>query len=56
VNEFVSDFQDLFGAIHMTLNPHLLKHIIKIVRAWGPVSCYSTFCFESGNGRLRKFA
>ena len=41
VNEFVSDFQDLFGAIHMTLNPHLLKHIIKIVRAWGPVSCYS---------------
>jgi len=38
----------------MTLNIHSLKHVGKVVRACGPLFCYSNFSFESGNGRLAR--
>jgi len=53
LREFVSEYQDLYGAINMTLNVHLLLHIPEVVRKNGPLWAISNFCFESGNGRLR---
>ena len=36
-----------------TMNLHLLIHLAKFVRSWGPLWCYSCFGFESMNGHLR---
>ena len=38
----------------MTMNVHLLSHLVYYVRAWGPLWTMSCFAFESLNGELRK--
>ena len=52
LKEYVDEFQELYGPIHMTLNVQLMKHVVKAVRDLGPLGPVSNFSFESGNGRL----
>ena len=46
---------ELYGDSSCTHNVHLLSHLGKYVRLWGPLWTHSTFGFESNNGSLKKF-
>ncbi|XP_048111205.1 uncharacterized protein LOC125302185 isoform X1 [Alosa alosa] len=52
--EFTYRFQMLYGESEMTFNVHLLSHLGKSVRLWGPLWAHSAFPFESANGSLLK--
>lgn len=52
--EFVIKFQLLYGETAMTFNVHLLTHLAKSVKLWGPLWAHSAFVFESANGNLLK--
>lgn len=52
--EFVVKFQLLYGETAMTFNVHLLTHLAKSVKLWGPLWAHSAFVFESANGSLLK--
>ncbi|KAG8174474.1 hypothetical protein JTE90_015746 [Oedothorax gibbosus] len=54
LHTFVINFEKLYGKIHMNFNVHLLLHISKCVRVWGPLWLFSAFAFETGNGYLVK--
>lgn len=49
---YVREFQDRHGTAEMFYNVHVLLHLVKTVRNWSNLWCYSTFCFESWNFRL----
>ena len=57
--QMLSDFylliQELYGDSACTHNVHLLTHLPKYVRLWGPLWTHSTFGFESKNGHLKKY-
>lgn len=55
LQKFVTDFQSLYGAAHMTMNVHLLVHMVENVRYFGALWTHSAFCFESFNAVLLKF-
>lgn len=38
----------------MTFNVHLLTHLAKSVKLWGPLWVHSAFVFENANGGLLK--
>ena len=44
---------ELYGRQSCTANAHLLTHLAKFVRLWGPLWTHSAFGFESKNGRLK---
>lgn len=44
--------KELYGEVNCTLNSHLLIHLSKYVRLWGPLWTHSAFGFESFNGFL----
>ena len=44
----------LYGESSCTANAHLLSHLTKYVRLWGPLWTHSAFGFESKNGQLRR--
>lgn len=50
--EFVVRFQMLYGDTAMTFNVHLLTHLAKAVKYWGPLWAHSAFPFENANGNL----
>lgn len=52
---YVKEFETLYGKFNVTMNIHLLLHTVHIVKSLGPLWCYSTFCFETYNGVLRRF-
>lgn len=52
--EFVVRFQLLYGEASMTFNVHLLTHLTKSVKLWGPLWAHSAFVFENANGGLLK--
>lgn len=52
--EFVARFQIFFGKSQMTFNVHLLTHLAKSVKLWGPLWAHSAFVFENANGCLLK--
>lgn len=54
LNEFVRNFETLYGRCHMTYNVHILLHLSDSVRNWGPLWCYSAYSFEGCNGFLLK--
>ncbi len=51
---FVARFQLLYGEASMTFNVHLLTHLAKSVKLWGPLWAHSAFVFENANGGLLK--
>ena len=55
LERFSEDFQTIFGPGKMRFNVHVLLHVLRAVRMWGPLQFHSTFFFESLNGRLKKY-
>lgn len=55
LEQFVRDFQNMFGQKEMVMNVHLLTHIAKCVEVSGPLWAQSAFPFERNNGCLLKF-
>lgn len=54
LNRFVKEYQDLYGKSAMTMNVHLISHLVQNVRNNGPLWSTSMFGFESSNGHLVK--
>ncbi len=44
---------ELYGTQSYTANAHLLLHVTKYVRLWGPLWTHSAFGFENKNGQLK---
>lgn len=55
LNQYVRDFQNLYTNVNVTMNVHMLRHVIKNVKDLGPLWAYSTFGFESNNGQLKRY-
>ena len=53
--DFYNLLPDLYGEASCTANAHLLSHLVKYVRLWGPLWTHSAFGFESKNGQLKHF-
>lgn len=51
--DFVALLPELYGGKSCTANSHLLTHLPKYVRFWGPLWTHSAFGFESKNGHLK---
>ncbi|KAE8744728.1 hypothetical protein FOCC_FOCC008636 [Frankliniella occidentalis] len=47
-------FQNTYGPINMRFNIHMLSHLVKVCRSWGPLFVHSTAPFESYNCILGK--
>lgn len=56
LKRFSCNFQNLYGARHMSSNVHLLRHLAANVRALGPLWVTSCFPFEDLNGKLVNLA
>lgn len=54
LRRYHEDFQEIFGPECMRYNIHILTHLVRWVRLWGPLWATSTMPFESWNFRLRK--
>lgn len=54
LENFVVEFQILYGEINMVFNIHLLTHLSKCVSMFGPLWNFSLFNYESCNGHLIK--
>lgn len=52
LKQFVLDFQELYSLRNMSFNCHLILHLCELVRALGPIFCYSCFRFEDFNAKL----
>lgn len=52
LNRFVSLFQQYYGEINMTMNVHMLTHVVQCVRQSGPLWAQSAFAYESFNAVL----
>lgn len=52
LDEFVNNFEKLYGKSKMTLNVHLLTHLVECVKHLGPLWSFSMFCFEDYNSKL----
>lgn len=50
--EYLDMYDEKFGIERTRLNIHRLKHAAESVRNWGALWVYSTFNFESWNGKL----
>lgn len=55
LNQFVSEFETLYGRGKVTLNIHSLKHLTECVRQLGPLWSYSLFYFEGFNSKLKDY-
>lgn len=55
LREFVNKFEKLYGAVHVTMNIHLLLHMVQCVIDVGPLWTQSMFALEANNGVLAKY-
>ena len=53
LSDFVTLLPELYGEMSCTANSHMLTHLPKYVRLWGPLWTHSAFGFESKNGHLK---
>ena len=51
--DFYALLPELYGEASCTANAHLLCHLTKYVRLWGPLWTHSSFGYESKNGQLK---
>ena len=51
--DFVALLPELYGEHSCNMNAHLLTHLAKYVRLWGPLWTHSAFGFENKNGHLK---
>lgn len=54
MNQFVAEFEILYGKENVTINLHLLKHLAPMVRKLGPCWAQSAYGFEAMNGTVTK--
>lgn len=54
LKDFSNLLPELYGERSCTANSHLLSHLPKYVRLWGPLWTHSAFGFESKNGCLKR--
>lgn len=54
LNQFVAEFEILYGKENVTINLHLLKHLAPMVRKLGPCWTQSAYGFEAVNGTVTK--
>lgn len=54
LRKFVKNYQLFYGKHSMTMNVHLISHLVECVRNSGPLWSTSMFAFESNNGHLVK--
>jgi len=54
IRDFSAMFEELYGTVNFTHNMHLLSHLVKYVKLWGPLWTHSAFCFENKNGLITK--
>lgn len=52
--EFQCYAQYYYTESSMSYNVHLLKHLTQSVVDWGPLWAHTGYCFENGNGVLKK--
>lgn len=52
---FVQKYQELYGKEHMTMNVHLLTHLVFCVQNLGPLWSQSMFSFESNNATFSRY-
>ena len=55
LQDFCMLIPELYGDSTCTHNVHLLTHLPRYVRLWGPLWTHSCFGYESNNGYLKKF-
>lgn len=55
LNEYVKQFEVLYGKKHLTCNLHLLRHLADEVIKFGPLWTVTCFIFENLNGILKSF-
>ena len=53
ITDFCIMFERLYGRVNCTHNIHLLTHLTKYVRLWGPLWTHSAFSCEHKNGLLK---
>ena len=53
VKDFLNLFPILYGQINCTHNVHLISHLTRYVKLWGPLWTHSSFCFENKNGLIK---
>lgn len=53
LNTFHRFLPELYGESSCTANAHLLSHLTKYVKLWGPLWTHSAFGFENKNGKLK---
>lgn len=54
LSKFASKFEDLYGKSNVTMNLHLLNHLVMNVKNLGPLWAQSMFAFEANNGVIVK--
>ena len=54
LNEFVTQFERLYGCKYMVMNNHLLLHLDQVVRDHGNLWTTSCMPFEDFNGQLKR--
>ncbi|XP_034245545.1 uncharacterized protein LOC117647758 [Thrips palmi] len=54
LDQFVEEFQTLYGKRHMSHNVHMLRHLSATVQHLGPLWIISCFKFEDMNGRIAR--
>lgn len=55
LERFVSLYQQYYGQMNMTMNVHLLTHIVHCVKQCGPLWAQSAFAFESFNSVILNY-
>ena len=55
LHSFVAMVPELYGPEHVSLNVHLLTHLVNSVEQWGPLWASSAFVFEDANGKLLRW-
>lgn len=55
LEEFVDEYEEIYGHINMVFNVHLLLHTTDCVQKNGPLFAYSNYCFEDNIGHLISF-
>ena len=53
LHHLYSLISELYGEAACTHNVHLLSHLCKYVRIWGPLWTHSLFGYESKNGQVK---
>ena len=53
--DFYKLLPELYGEKSCTANVHLLSHLTKYVRLWGPLWTHSSFGYENKNGTIKHF-